>query len=61
MKREKLNTINERDNEFLLSDRIAKIRAINEQYNLLENWGTSKGARLEKKIAEVLKMQIMTE
>lgn len=28
---------------------------------LLENWGTSKGARLEKKIAEVLKMQIMTE
>lgn len=49
------------DNEFLLSDRIAKIRAINEQYNLLENWGTSKGARLEKKIAEVLKMQIMTD
>ena len=28
---------------------------------LLENWGTSKGARLEKKIAEVLKMQIMTD
>ena len=28
---------------------------------LLENWGTSKGARLEKKIAEVLNMQIMTE
>lgn len=28
---------------------------------LLENWGTSKGARLEKKIAEVLDMQIMTE
>ena len=28
---------------------------------LLNNWGTSKGARLEKKIAEVLKMQIMTE
>lgn len=28
---------------------------------LLENWGTSKGASLEKKIAEVLKMQIMTE
>lgn len=28
---------------------------------LLENWGTSKGARLEKKIAEVLGMQIMTE
>ena len=28
---------------------------------LLENWGTSKGARLEKKIAEVLKMQIMIE
>ena len=27
----------------------------------LENWETSKGARLEKKIAEVLKMQIMTE
>lgn len=25
------------DNEFLLSDRIAKIRAINEQYNLLDN------------------------
>ena len=28
---------------------------------LLENWGTSKGARLEKIIAEVLKMQIMTD
>ena len=28
---------------------------------LLENWGTSKGASLEKKIAEVLDMQIMTE
>ena len=28
---------------------------------LLDNWGTSKGARLEKKIAEALKMQIMTE
>lgn len=28
---------------------------------LLENWGTSKGAKLEKKIAEVLKMQIMTD
>ena len=25
------------DNEFLLSDRIAKIRAINKQYNLLDN------------------------
>ncbi len=25
------------NNEFLLSDRIAKIRAINEQYNLLDN------------------------
>ena len=120
------------DNKFLLSDRIAKIKAIDEQYNLknnaytgvkhadklfaradkklelegyevvnpykfgehlkkeyakenkvpayenymrgdiellincdaiylLENWGTSKGARLEKKIAEVLKMQIMTD
>lgn len=28
---------------------------------LLENWGTSKGARLEKKIAEALRMEIMTE
>lgn len=28
---------------------------------LLENYGTSKGSKLEKKIAEVLKMQIMTD
>lgn len=28
---------------------------------LLENWGTSKGAKLEKKIAEALCMEIMTD